>query len=384
MAFVTIQDHGVTSPNIVLSDSLLLLEKPSSWQGGQHGPSVASVGSSSESQLWHRMLQDNPQCSSGSSRSTPALNNLRHGGTKTRSTKGERNDGDLAPFGFSTALRTYMKENPNLSLCIPPPTRPLCEVSQYTVVIYATGKNSLRLLFTHIMAFLAYPSVSDIHLILAINEDGLLKDTKYGTRIVNWIEQGVIKVIFADGRGGDALSSLWDTAIDKLVEDKDVHSETILWINGDLPKTWNGTTFKSRMHTWRENPDALSITGLFTTSTSVSGERNGGATTVCRYPLLHGTIMHRNYLCYLNHPVTSHVRRYANQCGWDASTEAIGIYLYSISHGYHVVRDPRDNSTLATDIGPRLENHETTEPILKYFGCQCFTKSIFPTGLRQC
>jgi hypothetical protein len=344
VAFVTIQSHVSSSP--VVHDGMAGMLLDPSWQKRQGPPAVPAL----ESQLWHRMLQENPDCADP----LQPLH-LRHGRGSTPSdgAGGE----DLPPFGFSADLRAYMKENPNSSLCVPPPTGPSCEASRYAVIIYGTGRR-LRQLLVHTMAFVAYPSVSDIHLLLEIDEETLSRDAKYGVRILSWQEQGVIKIV--------AGQSPWD-AIDRLADD-DFGSQAVLWINGDNPKIWNGTTFKSRLNAWRDHPDALSIAGFVR-----SPDRE-----ICPYPLLHGTYMHRDYFCYLKHPVASRPRFHATPFGWDAGTEAIAVYLYSIGHGYTM-----DSNDVNVTIPPRVGNHGATETVLNYFGCQCFAKSSFPI-VHQC
>jgi hypothetical protein len=278
-----------------------------------------------------------------------------------------------------------------------------------------------RQLVVRVMTFLAFPSVERVNLILR-EERGVennnnsnttttssnsrtttttttlflqnaAKRNKYAKRIQYWNENDVINVI--------PTTSLWD-GLNRL----DVPSESILWIDGDHyynsylsninninnhnnDNLINGTKLKGRLRVWREIPNALIIPeGDANTDDSNNNivsqqqqqqQQTAAATrssTTCpfsSFPLLslHGMMMHKNYLCYLNHPIIgSDLRNYTDSLqqqkndsdsdnntdksiinlsssssssllSWDITTIAIGMLLFHISDGY--VIDHQDN-----------------------------------------
>ena len=302
------------------------------------------------------------------------------------------------------------------------------------------------------MKFLAYPSVQRVNLVLrdeiittahnntsievgASTDSGSAKvgtrrraslevsakRNKYAKRVLNWSRKGVVNVV--------STSSLWD-AIQRL----EVPSESMLWIDGDYRFDFqnnnsnnniiaaNGTALKHQFRTWREVPNALVIpreNRIVPVSPSKTNGHNDdktndcGTSVVCTVPLLHEMMMHRNYLCYLNHPVVgSELRNYTdsalrrrvivkddNASAWDATTMAIGMLLFSIGDGY-VLENAADHFSAATykqpllpfysaadgDNGTLIVATDYAKEIANYFGCPCSMAipRLSPSNIKQC
>ncbi len=378
---------------------------------------------STESRIWHRMLlqQDQNKNSTtyqllcGDAKEQPASSHAK----------------SLPPFGFSETVRAYVrehensKESPTTVYCHAPPSEPLCQSLKYTVVIYSsghTGSSSANRYWRNIVVwavkFLAYPSVERINLVLR-EEEILINTTlslrrrqmssledsasrnKYAKRVIHWSRKGFVNVVSA--------FSLWD-AIDRL----DVPSESVLWINGDSPvdsqsHVVNETVLNHRFRAWREMPNAFAIpqrTNPIPTSLSTIENQSSKLSndrSICSYPLLHGIMMHTNYLCYLDHPVVgTEIRSFtkslkrasdtknitentygAKNDSWDTVTMAIGMLLFSIGDGY--VISNAESSSAATNLSHGSRNTlpfaagsngilaTYKEDISNYFGCPCST-----------
>lgn len=317
------------------------------WWYRRFSPPESKRKQVSERELWHRMLQENLTCSDSS--------------------KSERNEhqaimatanhlsGLLTPMGFSEMLRTYVQRNPQTSSCAPPPTAASCQSTKYSVVMYSAG-NDLRQLVTRVMSLQSYPSVARINLIILGSKDSprhILEDTKYGKRILKWKDQGIINVI-------QRPSSLWE-AMDFLQVGGDPNG--LLWIDADMPKVWNGTTFKARLRAWKEQPNSLAIQSMNTHHT-------------CPFPFLHGMMMHPNHLCYLSHAATRELRVHSESStdSWELSTRSIGIFLFFIADFYLV--DPTVDRLPPTQrLSSRDALKDETTTILSYFDCSCFAPS---------
>ena len=355
--------------------------------------------------------------------------------------------------------------------CLAPPSKPACESFQYTVVIYfgrshqdddevyrefnsSAGLKIRRPKRGHIywrnvvvgtMKYLAYPSVQRVNLVLREKEshdtidpvssanisadsrprtnalEDCAKRDKYAKRVLNWSRDGVVNVV--------STASLWD-AIDRL----EVPSDSTLWIDGDFHpdhsrtgsnsnKTDNnavaatGTMLKQRFHTWRETPNALVIPKVNNIVPAPLFERNDRhedetAHSVCSLPLLHGMMMHTNYLCYLNHPVVgSELRNYSDSfrrrmgsndgipksdryedLSWEVTTIAIGMLLFSVGEGYVIEDhrfydgDYRSSFPLPAAASGNKAFAASAEEISKYLGCQCSMASprLFPSNTQKC
>jgi hypothetical protein len=308
-----------------------------------------------ERQYWHRILQQSNAHASLS----------KSGSTQSNHT-------------FFNDIQNYVQEHPNAPACVPP-----CifqSLAQYSVVIYSRAnqrdERSIRKLVTKVMALISYPSVKDIHLILKENET-LMDDqpkypshhdetTKYTQRLRQWHQRGVVNI--------QKSTSLWDA-----VASLHVQTDSILWIDGDQPKEWNGTLWKTQFHAWRSSPHLLGVhhfihvesAGKFTT-------RNPPPLQPCLVPAWHGLLMHRNYLCLLSHPAMASLRTMTPT--WHESTTAMSLLLMVASasnnedHDYYATLSTNELTSLThMDATPQIDT------VLRYFACPCATSSFQPS-----
>ena len=285
-----------------------------------------------ESIVWHRMLQDFPRCHDG-------LLTQTNNGTSYRS-----ENHTLPPFGFHKNVKRFLEGGTDLAqTCyLPPPTS--CRLSRYSVVVISKGKD-LRHLFLNLMTFVSYPDVLDITLILDLDLETVTSDDKYGQRLLEWDKQSSVKLITRQ-------QDLWSA-----IQMAQPHSSAVVWIDGDVEKDWDGTTLKDNFWQWRELSRSLFVSQVST----------GGS---CGFPKLHRMMMHRYFLCYLDHPVVGPLKRYTGAYGWDATQNAISMLWNHLSDGYTLDSlTPRNNGAKQTFID------EATKNIVDYFGCSCLPQT---------
>jgi hypothetical protein len=295
----------------------------------------------SESVLWHRMLQEQPGCE------VPIIPAI-------------QNETQLLPaFGFRQHVQRFLESDPSIQTCLLPPLTS-CFVTKYSVVVLSKGTN-LRILFLNLMTFISYPSVQDITLILPQESKAILaKDSKYGQRLLEWNKQRTVKLIIHE-------QSLW--AAMQMVQPQ---SEAVIWMNGDVHKDWNGTRLKNYLGLWRDRSRSL------ISSSQVVQKLRGSS---CSFPQLHGLVLHRNLLCYLDHPVVGPLRQYAEPLGWDITQNAIGVLWNHIGDGHSVAAPRSDRLRSTATTGKRRVAEISTNTILNYFGCSCESKSTITSTL---
>lgn len=237
--------------------------------------------------------------------------------------------------------------------------------------MYSTARDP-RTLLLHLMACKAYPSINDITLVLP-SEDALHDlqwYTAYGSRILDWKNQGTVQIIFEP--------DLW-TAVAQ-VRTKE---SAVLWIDGDRPKHWNGTIFRTSFRLWRQHPRALVV--------SMDSTQDRGNEAISEYPALgmHGTIMHRHLFCFLDHPVLDPLRRYLEAVdNWEGILSGLSILFNQLGDG-HILAVPPDGTAKQSEISDAWEdivvNNEersTTDSIermsiiLDYFGCTSAVSTV--------
>jgi hypothetical protein len=295
----------------------------------------------SESVLWHRMLQEQPGCE------VPIIPAI-------------QNETQLLPaFGFRQHVQRFLESDPSIQTCLLPPLTS-CFVTKYSVVVLSKGTN-LRILFLNLMTFISYPSVQDITLILPQESKAILaKDSKYGQRLLEWNKQRTVKLIIHE-------QSLW--AAMQMVQPQ---SEAVIWMNGDVHKDWNGTRLKNYLGLWSDRSRSL------ISSSQVVQKLRGSS---CSFPQLHGLVLHRNLLCYLDHPVVGPLRQYAEPLGWDITQNAIGVLWNHIGDGHSVAAPRSDRLRSTATTGKRRVAEISTNTILNYFGCSCESKSTITSTL---
>jgi hypothetical protein len=264
---------------------------------------------------------------------------------------------------FHSDIRSYIQRNPNApSGCSLPPTQPLCQETQYSVVLYhssefqafdSQGDQAFRPLVIHVMALLAYPSLQDIHLIVSddfVAKMGTNVNAKYSGRILQWKEQRNIQIHTAQ--------SLWEAV--STVQNS-ISTQAVAFLDASQPKDWNGTLLKAQLHQWRRHPNQL-----------VAHRYNPVIPKdTCQFPSLNGMMMHRNHLCVWNHPV---VQRYVQQqhssnfksLDWNVAAAAMSLVLLQASPGYEMVSA---NIAIANQLS--LGDLTMLEDLVKYFGCTC-------------
>jgi hypothetical protein len=288
-----------------------------------------------EQVLWRRLLQETSECSQQKSIATNNKNNT------------------LPAFGFSAAVNQFLDaaDTTSQSTCYFPPSRS-CHVTKYSIIVVSNGTN-LRQLFLNLMSFLSYPSLQDLTLIIPLDRDTLDRDRDYGKRLLEWNKQKKIRLL--------PLHSFWWAM--KHVEPQ---SEAVLWMNGDARKDWNGTNIKSRLQRWKQQSSSLVVTNAL--------QHDDGA--ACLVPQLHGLVVHRDFLCYLDHPIIDPLRLYTEPLGWEAAQQAMGMLFQHVANG-HV---ESSGYQVSTPVTKSLQLVKTTQD---YFGC-CKSPLAMPDSSEKC
>jgi hypothetical protein len=289
-----------------------------------------------EQVLWRRLLQETSECAQES---------------KSIATNTKNNT--LPAFGFSAAVNRFIDsaDITSQSTCYFPPSLS-CHVTKYSVIVVSNGTN-LRQLFLNLMSFLSYPSLQDLTLILPMDRDALEQDRDYGKRLLEWDKQKKIRLL--------PLQSLWWA-----MQHLEPQSEAVLWMNGDGRKDWNGTVLKSHMQMWRQQSSSLMATNAL--------QHGGGV--ACLVPQLHGLVVHRDFLCYLDHPVIDPLRHYTEPLGWEATQHAMGMLFQRVANGLVESSVYQTNPVLTKS----LKLLKTTQD---YFGC-CTSSSAIPDSSEKC
>ena len=265
----------------------------------------------------------------------------------------------------------------------------MCHVNKYSVIVTSTGEN-LRLLFLNLMSFLAYPSTLDMTVILPVGKHELTKDADYGHRLMKWHSRQTSRVTLIFN------PSLWSALEQEQLQPK---SEAIIWINGDvLYKDWTKNSLKATLEMWKKLPSSTIMidTGTISASRSFSSllETCSWLKGITIDSPLHGIMVHRNALCYLQHPLTMSLRRFGEVLDWDATRVAVTLYLVRIIRpgplqqleGFPTIslrtplkvhqrlhratqqqlRAPRNDATLFTSL----------VEVINYFGCCSFRNTL--------
>ena len=154
-----------------------------------------------------------------------------------------------------------------------------------------------------------------------------------------------------------------------------VSTESILWIDGNQSKDWNGTMLKTTLHTWRENPSQVLVHDY------IPIHQDNDLFGCPVVPSLHGMMMHKSFLCLLNHPIMSHLRNMTTtttttteksssaSANWNMTTISMALILLLYTRESHIQSiDYHDKLT------PRLiPLGELLLPIMDYLGYPCFS-----------
>ena len=356
LAIVTLRDHWFYAHDlgrdhshrpVAASHSLFLFPRPRGWRNNHNNNNhdnnnkkdynhPTQILQTPDSVLWRRLLREEHTltCGGGSRRMLPT----------NPESMDNNNTSLLPPFGFRQHIEQFLLESSpatNASdstrtsslrkqftrpeevvgvtapTCYLPPTN--CtgagEEEQYSVVVYSQARN-LRRLLLNIMSFQMYPSVGDVTLLLlssSSSQDFLLTDQKdkYGQRLWKWNQTGTIRILLYQ-TAKDHNSSLW-SALSTLHP----NHQGVLFMDGDVKKHWNGTSLKTTFGAWKQHSRSLLVVGDDTRAATTSPSRVPESTTEsyfsCPLNQLHGTMIHRNWLCFLNHPLLRPIQQYLTQ-----------------------------------------------------------------------
>ena len=401
-----------------------------------------SISTSSDSGPWHRILRESSLLCPSDHRNTTKGRTKQELDTSSASSK------FLSPMGFYDGLRNLTRNDVIMSSfgCEPSQSPPSAKstrkapaaaaaascdsITHYSVIVLSSGRN-LRRVVTTIMAFQSYPSVSKINLVLLpdsargnedFHDETLLRDSKYGARIMMWKEstKGIVNVItkfksgelwdaidlimVGDGNGsGEGTRTRASNAIDNSPE-----NNGLLWIDADRErKDWNGTLLKRRFQLWKAQPASLVARQLLP---------NIDLRQSCAFDL-HGLVMHPSHLCYMQHPATTELRTYIKsiqrhrrddledgvdfQLAHSIDVLSIGIFMYFIADTYivddidhdddlenrrgflrHMIHPSHAQAGIGMRTGGKTTDGDTIisteghrdfiQPILDYFGgCSC-------------
>jgi hypothetical protein len=326
-----------------------------------------------EQVLWRRLLQDTSECAQQQQQQQQQQK-------KSMAVNANANAKDknntLAAFGFSAAVNRFLdsadttitsttpRTTSSQSTCYFPPNHS-CHVTKYSVIVVSNGTN-LRQLFLNLMSFLSYPSLQDLTLILPLDKDTLDRDRNYGKRLLEWNKQKKIRLLLMES---SASASFW-WAMQHLEQPQ---SEAVLWMNGDARKDWNGTVLKSYLQMWKQQSSSLVVSNA--NALQQRNDNDGAAiAAACLVPQLHGLVMHRDFLCYLDHPVINPLRRHTEALGfgWEATQNAMGMLFQHVadgnvkSSGYQFQTTTSSTSSPSSVFSTRLQLLKTTQD---YFGC---------------
>jgi hypothetical protein len=299
---------------------------PSFWTGrvSEQVMIVPTTNFLSEQVAWQRMLQQVP--------STDKCHRMRF------STEPSQTKLQLPAFpllGFRQHVQHHLKihsqmgspsSTMNEPLCaLPSSNNTMCHVLNYSVIVTSKG-DDLRRLFLNVMSFLTYPSVNDIFIVLQVTLEQLAKNVDYGQRLLDWHSQQTTQITLISN------ASLWSATDQDQLRPQ---SEVILWINGDVQKDWTGYSLKTHLQLWKQNPSSL-VTLSNTSDTSLSS--SSLAMEPCQWfsmivpnRLLHGLMVHRNVLCYLQHDVFRSLRTFSETMGWDITRATTSMLLAQIT-----------------------------------------------------
>ena len=192
-------------------------------------------------------------------------------------------------------------------------------------IIVTTKLSNPRTLLLNCLSWLLDAHAKEIWILLPKEHRHRLEDDDYASRLVSWNKQGnhPVKVIIAD--------TLWQ-AVKEVDERSNLVASVITWRNGDL--LWSGTRagMDAVLTSWRRNTgivyashgwtvdastrpcemssnkDSTEVLGWMTQGRSIS---SGLEAVPTRHLLLdiNGLVFHRNYLCFLNHPILAQMRQ---------------------------------------------------------------------------
>jgi hypothetical protein len=247
--------------------------------------------------------------------STSATNTMIRGKEEKRS---------LAPPDFLQTLRNYTSFNSTRQddvvheMCFAPSNSSSVDQSSNYIMLFPTASQDLQSIFLHCMKWLLDPAVAEIWLLLPEETRSLLhNDIPYGNRILEWNRKRKHRLHLA------FAPTLWE-AVAQVDDAASKSISSVFWVNDEV---WQGNHIG--IHTgwelWKEDPSALVVARGW----ALPGETEGSTqdvqgttlTTLCPRDSLPnvvavfneddipslvdliGSFHHRDYLCFLRHPV---------------------------------------------------------------------------------
>lgn len=297
--------------------------------------------------------------------------------------------------------------------CFLPPSS-ACEITKYSVVILSSHneKQDWRQLLLNIASFKAYPSVSDITLIMSLDiaamEQQLGQQGPYFERIVNWVKTK--NLFFFSTTSSSTSSSLWDIIQNNV--SSTVKSDAILWIDmddvgttttisqhggGTIKKDWTGSSLKQNFELLKANPQMIVASGVnvglvphkqqqknsATSTLRDDGDNSSNTYYQCSYPNFHQLMIHKNFLCYVGHPIMNHVKQYHDDqiikrtrtdgtSSWKTTLTTISMIWNHVANGHTTISLPtNNNATTATRVNDSTTTKSNVDSILDYLECEC-------------
>jgi hypothetical protein len=241
--------------------------------------------------------------------------------------RGKEEERSLAPPAFLQALRNFTSPNSARTdgtvhgICSAPPNPSSVDQSSTYIMLFPTVSQDLRSIFLHCMKWLLDPAVAEIWLLVPEETMDLLhKDVPYGNRILAWNHKRKHRVHVA------SAPTLWE-AVAQVDEAASKSVSSVFWVNDEA---WQGNHrgIHAGWELWKQDPSVLVAArglGLPDDTSQKEGsslDREGTTiTTICPRDSLPsvvtvttsddvpslvdliGSFHHRDYLCFLQHPV---------------------------------------------------------------------------------
>ena len=249
-------------------------------------------------------------------------------------------------ISFHEKVDSFMKDQKSGGCFLPPSTS--CNARKFSAVVYTIEQNT-RNLFLTLMTLMSYGPVNDISWIgYAPDFELMPKDRKYKERIERWIAKGNINFISMN-------SSLW-TAMQYLQP----QSEAVVWIDGDRPKDFMLSSLKESLGVWRGDSRSIIASHIEKDDT-------------CSFPLLHGLLLPRDYLCYLNHPLMKYFRETVQKEDLKRIPDSIALVFQVLADGYVSIPSVKKKG--------RIKKNRTQ---LDSFACTCTAKNSLSKSNKVC
>ena len=252
----------------------------------------------------------------------------------------------LERFGFTKALNNHL-HIPKVSgdkqqiqqECTAAPSA-ACHVSKFTMLVTFHGE-SLRTLFLNLLSWVTYLEVSQILVLLPPScNSSIHEDAKYGDRLLKWHADAshLVKLEFT--------SSSW-------ILSAPIQEEAVVWMNGNIPNKANYRGLEAGLELWKRHADSVVASqgwkikkNQSTSHTTTNAADAASLLPFCKHETtksvirskddiqiadLHYLIVHRNYLCFLSHPVLQSLHRFTSSATPSEERLAISMLLTQLS-----------------------------------------------------